>query len=196
MNAKISDVRENSRYRVSYKWIKLLSGRSEYIGIVSNISNTGMMVSGNLDFSAGESIHIGLQDDHLIGGRVKWRKDKCAGIAFDEPIEVQDFFAKSSANRNDMRSRSPRFKRTTALSVRTNSGTHSAHLIDISPSGLCIGGISGLRVNQTLYLDLGPLGHCRGQVRWTDRETAGIALARTLRFAQLSEWLAQSSVRT
>lgn len=192
MVATISEARTNARYRVSYKWVKLHSGRSEYIGIVSNISGTGMMVSGNLDLMVGDHVQVGMQGDSLISGRVKWRKDKAAGIAFDAPMEVQDFLSTASASQNGSPPRTPRFRRTAELAVRTNSGNFNASLVNISPSGICIEGLPGLRLQESVYVDLGPLGRCKGHVCWTDGDTAGIAFTRMLRIADLSEWLSRS----
>ena len=56
---------------------------------VRNLSDTGIMVEGELIAQTGQRVIVGIKKIGEVGGKVAWTQSARVGIAFDEPIDAK-----------------------------------------------------------------------------------------------------------
>ena len=74
---------------------------------VRNLSNTGIMVEGELLAEVGQRVIVTLRNVGEVGGTVAWTQSARVGIAFDEPIEA----ARARKHMLESQSEAPRYAR-------------------------------------------------------------------------------------
>jgi PilZ domain len=187
--AQMDDRRGSQRHRAVMRAARLSScvHRIEAMGLVRNISESGMLVESPVSFANGERISISLLDGDRIEGEVVWQKDNSLGIRFVRWVSVEAVLARSQANKGS-RPRAPRLTVQLPILVRTGSLLGDGQVCDISQRG------AKIRFNQYLPIDCrvqishGELRPVTGTVKWQVGNLIGLEFYRTLGVEELAGW--------
>ena len=182
-----SPQRRNSERHVSLLRVGTLvaSDRRE-LCLIRNISAGGMLVRIYSSIRAGERVSVELREGEAMTGVVRWTKDDCVGLAFDEPIDVIGLISGSSESK---RPRMPRIEVTCAAWVRDGAQVHRVSALDISQGGVKIATAATLPVCGQVVVTMIDLAPCPGVVRWRDGDAYGISFNRPLGLSDLVNWL-------
>ncbi len=169
-----------------------LEGGSEGLCRVRNLSAGGLMLETRMPLSVADRVVVELRGSRLLRGMVVWTRDGRAGIAFDQPIQVEDLLGPGEPPASRLfkvrHPRGPRVLVDCPIEVQLDGGRVEARLIDISQGGARLAlPLSTVR-DERLILLIPGLPLKLAIVRWSGAE-AGVAFAEPLKFDLLSEWL-------
>lgn len=179
-----ADNRTLSIFRVA----KLMT-QAESLCVVRNISSGGLMAETYEPLVVGQAVHLQFASEITLAGAVVWRRDRLAGIQFDEPIDVFELLRPTSDFRPmRFRNRPPRVHVSGLVELRAGACYHRAKLCDISQGGAKLLVPEPLRVDEEVVLRAGTLNPLRGNVRWQETNAIGIAFHSPVPLDELTRW--------
>jgi hypothetical protein len=117
---------------------------------------------------------------------VNWIKDECAGLEFNEPVDVVDLLATSM---DGPRPRMPRIEVCCIASVRQDGDVYGMRARDVSQGGIKVESERDLKVGADVVVTLPGLAPIQGVVRWKETGAYGINFNRLLALPSLVGWL-------
>ncbi|MBL0924762.1 MAG: PilZ domain-containing protein [Sphingomonadaceae bacterium] len=186
---RIDERRGSQRHRAVMRAARLSScvHRVETMGLVRNISESGMLVESPVSFANGEKVAISLMDGDRIEGEIVWQRDNSFGIRFGRWISVDSALARTQSGKGS-KPRAPRLTLQLPVLVRTGSLLADGQICDISQRG------AKIRFNQYLPIDCrvqishGNLRPITGSVKWQVGNLIGLEFYRTLGVDELAGW--------
>jgi PilZ domain len=186
---RVDERRSSQRHRAVMRAARLSScvHRIEAMGLVRNISESGMLVESPVSFATGEKVSISLIDGDRIEGEVVWQKENSFGIQFGRWVSVDAVLARSQSG-SGAKTRAPRLTVQLPIIVRTGSLLGDGQICDISQRG------AKVRFNQYLPIDCrvqishGDLRPVTGSVKWQVGNLIGLEFYRTLGVDELAGW--------
>jgi hypothetical protein len=145
-----------------------------------------MLIRTYSPLAAGAAVAIELKQGEIIDSTVSWIKDECAGIAFNEPVDVVDLLATSM---DGPRPRMPRIEVCCIASVRQDGDVYGMRARDISQGGIKVVSERDLKIGAEVVVSLPGLTPIQGVVRWREAGSYGITYNRLLALSDLVGWL-------
>ncbi|CAN5825547.1 hypothetical protein BH11PSE6_BH11PSE6_08620 [soil metagenome] len=169
---------------------KLLTPHSEELCLVRNISAAGLMAHIYSELNVGERVSAEFKSGHTVSGRVLWRRDGLAGIAFNAPVNAARILADNhDYSASAQQARAPRVGIDVRARIRVGARYYAAMLCNISQSGARVSSGEPFEMGQKLILMLNGLPPIAGSVRWCDQDHAGIAFDNPIAFETLARWV-------
>lgn len=154
--------------------------------LIKNISAGGMLIRAYCQLEPGTKLSVELKQGEQIQGQVCWMRDNCAGISFDEPVDVVELLAGSMEG---PRPRMPRVEIRCIASVREGARVYGLLACDISQGGVKIQSDKHLPIGCDVVVTLPGLPPHKGVVRWQHSGCYGITFNRLLALSELVGWL-------
>lgn len=163
----------------------LVDGRRE-LCLIRNVSAGGMMIRAYSDIAPDTAVTVELKQGEPISGTVRWTKDDCIGVSFDQAIDIVDVISASS---DGPKPRMPRVEIDCTGWVREDGTVQRIRAANISQGGLRLVGAADLPVGAEVVVTLLDLPPTPGVVRWKDDEAVGVGFNKPLALAPLVAWL-------
>jgi PilZ domain len=181
--------RSSQRHRAVMRAARLSScvHRVEAMGLVRNISESGMMVESPVSFANGEKVSISLIDGDRIEGEVVWQQENSFGIRFGRWVSVDAVLARSQTS-SGAKTRAPRLTVQLPILVRTGSLLGDGQICDISQRGAKIRFNQNLPIDCRVQISHGELRPVTGSVKWQAGNLIGLEFYRTLGVGELAGW--------
>lgn len=187
-----ADQRFAERHMSLLRVAKLLSGGSEELCVIKNISSNGAMIRTYGQHKPGEQAAIELDGGRIISGRIVWAEGAHAGIALDESVAPCEIMGRRPAGApTSFTPRAPRLKIAVSGNIRSETDDQSVEVKDISQGGAKIGIGDLAAVGDTVVLNIKGFGLRKGRVCWNDGETSGVAFNTPIALHDLALWAAQ-----
>ena len=162
-----------------------VAGRRE-LCLIRNVSAGGMMIRPYSDILPDTPVVIELKDGEPIPGVVRWTKDECVGVSFDQPIDVIGLISASSEG---PRPRMPRVEIGCSAWVREDGTVHRMKVANISQGGVRLLSTADLPVGGKVVVTLIDMPPVAGVVRWKEAESLGVSFNKPLALPALVAWL-------
>lgn len=166
----------------------VIDGRHE-LCLIRNISAGGLMAHVYSVLKPEQRLEVELKTHQRVVGKVSWCSGSNVGIAFDEPVDVEDLLASNSELQNGWRPRLPRVEVDRLGTLRVGSRIHALNTRDISQGGVKIEIDQPLDVGAEIVVTLEELPPIQGVVRWYQEGLCGISFNQIIPFHELINWL-------
>ncbi len=166
----------------------IVGGRRE-LCLIRNISAGGLMAHAYSQLATGQSLEVELKTNQRIAGAVSWAEGSNVGIAFEQPVDVEELLATHSTLDNGWRPRLPRVEVDRLGTVRVGAHVYPLSTRDISQGGVKIEIDQPLEVGADIVLTLDKFRPIAGAVRWYQEGLCGISFNQVIPFHELMGWL-------
>ena len=166
----------------------IIDGRRE-LCLIRNISAGGLMAHIYSGLSQGQRLSVELKTNQRIEGRVTWAEGSNIGIAFDEPIDVEEMLASQSTLDNGCRPRLPRVEVDRLATMRVGARMYGVSTRDISQGGVKIETDQPFDEGKQVVLTLDGFRSVPGVIRWYQQGLCGVAFHQVIPFHELMGWL-------
>lgn len=166
----------------------VIDGRHE-LCLIRNISAGGLMAHVYSTLKPEQQVEVELKTHQRVVGKVSWCSGSNVGIAFDEPVDVEDLLASNSELQNGWRPRLPRVEVDRLGTLRLGSRVYALNTRDISQGGVKAEIDEPLEVGAEIVVTLDKLPPMQGTVRWVQEGLCGIAFNEIIPFRDLIDWL-------
>lgn len=189
-----SDLRASGQRTLTLFMVAKLKadGAGEGLCRVRNISAGGLMLESRMPLRPDACVTIELRGMRTLAGRIVWSQDGRAGVAFDQPVTVEELVGAAQPSRRrvirNSQPRGPRIIVDCPIEVQLDSGRVEARLIDISQGGAKIALPLVPQRDERLIMMIPGLPLKLAIVRWAGEEV-GVGFAEPLPFDLLAEWL-------
>ena len=183
-----TDRREGQRHMTLYRVGSILVADRREPCLIKNISAGGMMIRLYCSIAEDTPVTIELKSGQPISGRINWTRDQCAGISFDEPVDVIDIL---STSMEGPRPRMPRIETDCFAMLRDGANVLRVRTCDISQGGVKLACETALPEGTDVVLVLPGLEPQRGIACWSEGGFIGIAFNRLIPLGDLVGWLHQ-----
>jgi len=134
-SSALPDRRSAGRYRSVCRIARVRRAKDVGLWLVRNISEKGMMLQTSVDVGGSEAVEIALSEDTIVHGRIVWADKGLCGIAFAEPIDVEEMLADLVRQQQSESYRALRLPVDTGAMLVTQGDAFPIDLVDISASG-------------------------------------------------------------
>jgi hypothetical protein len=186
---KPQERRQAARHMTILRVGTLIVDGNRELCLVRNISAGGLMAHVYSQFRLGQQVSVELRTNQPIAGTVSWIKAGNIGIAFAQPIDVEDLLASHNALENGWRPRLPRVEVDRLGTLRAGARTHWISTRDISQGGTKVEVDQPLEPGQDVVLTLEGFRPVAGVVRWHHDGLCGISFNQVIPFGELMGWL-------
>lgn len=183
------DRREQRRHMTILRVGSLFVGDKRELCLIRNISAGGLMAHIYSRLQVGQRVGVELKTNQRLEGSVSWVRDNNAGIAFDEPIDVEEMLASQAALENGWRPRLPRVEIDCLATLRAGAHLYGVSTRDISQGGVKVETDQPLEEGLAVVLTLDGFRPVEGVVRWYQDGVGGIAFNQVIPFRELMAWL-------
>ena len=166
---------------------KLISGSSEQLIRIKNLSAGGLMAFVNNAPGVGEQVSLELSSQK-IPATVVWIRNDVVGMKFDQDVDLGELLA-GRKPRHGFRPRPPRLEIRCKASVKVGKVYYTVDVHDISMGGMKVEPIEEYCVGKPVVVVVESLKPIKGEVRWYSERKAGIVFEQPLDFDELAEWV-------
>ena len=178
--------REGERHLTLFRVGSLNVDDRRELCLIKNVSSGGMLIRAYGLLKKGQAVAIELKQGEIIEARVNWIKDECAGIEFNEPVDVVQLLATSMEG---PRPRMPRIEVCCIASVRQDGDVYGMRARDVSQGGIKVESDRDLKLGADVVVTLPGMAPIQGVVRWKETGAYGINFNRLLALSNLVGWL-------
>jgi hypothetical protein len=160
-----------------YRVARLIVVNDEGFARLHRLSNGAVELSSGLDLNIGQAVRIDLSEAVSISATVSEKDGQRYNLRFEKSINCADMLRQLVAEARSSRARPLRLTtlRTTAT-VRSLQGVNQLELRDISQRGMKVRHDGSFRPGLRVLVRLPNGRECRGVVRWTCENHAGLQL--------------------
>lgn len=188
-----TDNRAHQRHLTIMRVAKFVYNGREGLGVVRNLSASGMKIDAYLAIEVGQPLTVSLTDGHHLDATVIWQQDNSVGIKFDQPASVEQLLAIPVKAERGKAVRPPRVAAGHSALLRwSNAAPAKVEIADLSQRGAKILTTAPLKVNNDVSLELAGLPPLAATIRWTRPGSAGLAFHQVLSVKALMAWLSAS----
>lgn len=187
--------REHRRHMTVMRAARLSSEihKVEGLGVVRNISESGMMIDAHRSFEIGEQVAISILDGDRVEGEVVWKDGASIGVRFSSWISVNNMLAKPPVQADGTRPRPPRLRLNRKAVIRIGSYMTDIIICDISQRGAKLKFPTSLVIDSRVQIVLGDLRPVSASVKWQAGDMIGIEFHRTLGVEEISNWMPEQT---
>lgn len=183
------DRRNSARHLKILRVGTLVIGDKRELCLIRNISAGGVMAHVYSVMRAGQQVGVTLKSAQVLKGVIAWVKDGNVGIAFDEPIDVEEMLSNASLVENGWQPRMPRVEADWLATIRVGARTVAATIRDISQGGIRFESDSPIERGQQVNVTIEGRRSLPGVMRWYADGQGGISFNELLPFSELMDWL-------
>jgi hypothetical protein len=183
------DRRRDARHLTILRVGALIASSGRELCLIRNISAGGLMAHVYSHHEEGDRVAVELKSDHQIPGHILWVDESNVGVAFDQPIDVEDLLANQNSFANGWRPRPPRIEVDRLASLRCGARVHAVNTRDISQGGVKIETDQPIEPGSDVVLMLDRFRPIHGVIRWCANGSAGVAFNQVIPFRELMTWL-------
>ncbi len=152
---------------------------------VTDLSRSGLRGKSEISLSVGQTVFISLDDFTHCSGTIRWIQDRRFGLKFCTLLDKLPSDSKTdTGNMPDHQERMPRKPTNLAAKISLACRTCSAHIRNISTSGMMLETELLLTTNQKLFVNLSDGRILTADVRWVEGDRVGVHLASALSIFQ------------
>ena len=181
--------RRDSRHLTVLRVGKLVSGSSEELCLVRNISAGGLKARVYRPKVVGEPFAIQLNNQEAVTGTVQWVRDTDVGIQFEVAVDVDALLGNSTLLEKGLKPRAPRLHLPTLALLRLETEFWGIGICDLSQGGARIEIDIPLSDGQEVVLLLQDFRPLASVVRWTRDGTVGVQFKQPIPYGELTGWL-------
>jgi len=164
------------------------NGRRE-LCLIRNISAGGLMAHVYSTFELDQDVSVALKSNHLLDGKVAWIRDGNIGIAFENPIDVEEMLSNASLAESGWLPRMPRVEVDWLATVRAGAKITWVTVRDISQGGVKFESDTPIEPGQQVTLTIDRFRSVPGMLRWYEDGHGGISFNEPVPFSELMSWL-------
>lgn len=183
-----ADRRGAQRFMSILRVGKLVSGKSQELCLIRNISEGGLMAHVYAQHQIGDKVEVELRSDERLSGEVVWVREGHVGVRFDGAIEVSDILTHRLAP-GGRKSRAPRIEVQGRARIRIGEAVHNVDIRDLSQGGIKVALDETLRTGEDAIITIEDMHPVKGIVRWSRDGMAGLSFIRRIPFDELIRWL-------
>lgn len=183
---RVSDRRSDERHLTLFRVGSVVVDDRRELCLIKNISAGGMLVRLYCSVQEGSRIAVELKRGEPLSGTVSWVRDNCAGIQFDDPVDVVELL---SSSMEGPKPRMPRVEIRCIASVRNQAQVYGLLARDISQGGLKVETSRDIAIGSEVVVTLPGLAPRPGTVRWKHEGCYGITFNRLIALSELVAWL-------
>ncbi|PKP93719.1 MAG: hypothetical protein CVT77_04510 [Alphaproteobacteria bacterium HGW-Alphaproteobacteria-16] len=185
-----TDRRAGERFTTLFQVARVLTeDGTQRLCLIRNIGPGGLMLETYTPFEPGTRVRVEPKMCGSLTGTICWAREKHAGIAFDQPIEVQEYL-KSCTLPEGQVPRGPRVITGRRGRLRVGPIWHLVNVIDLSQGGAKVETDLPVEMNAQVELSIDRFTSLPGRVRWIRDERVGITFTSALPLADLAHWTA------
>lgn len=181
--------RRQSRHLTILRVGTLIFDGKRELCLIRNISAGGLMAHVYSVFAVGQRVSVELKTNQQTSGHVTWINGSNVGVAFDEPIDVEEMLASQAALENGWRPRLPRVEVDRLATLRIGARTYWVSTRDISQGGIKVESDQPLDEGAEVVLMLDKFRPVHGVIRWFHDGLGGISFNHVIPFRELMGWL-------
>lgn len=182
--------RRSERQVVTVRWVaKMSGGKGQELCLIRNISTGGVMANIYSPHEVGERISLEIRSGQQLNGEIVWMRDGCAGVRFDNPIDLEEMLKSASADRNGLRARAPRIEVYGRANIKVGNRIYSVDLCDLSQGGVKVTLPEPIKSGDEAVVSISGLEDRKSLIRWQKDGRAGLSFVRPISFDLLVEWL-------
>ena len=160
-----------------YRIARLTVADEEGFARLHRLSNGAVELSSCLDLKVGQTVRVDLSETVSIYPTVSERDGERHTLKLGQSIDCADLLRQLVAEARSSRARPLRLAtRQTVATARSLQGLHQLELKDISQRGMKVRHDGSFRAGLRVLVQLPNGRECRGIVRWTDDDRAGLQL--------------------
>jgi PilZ domain-containing protein len=183
------DRRNSTRHLKILRVGTVVTDERRELCLIRNISAGGVMAHVYSTFTINQEVSVALKSDHMLAGKVVWIKDGNIGIAFDDPIDVEDMLSNASLTENGLLPRKPRIEVDWLATVRAGAKITWVTVRDISQGGIKFESDTPIEPGQQVVLTIDRFRSIPGMLRWYEDGQGGISFNELVPFSELMSWL-------
>jgi PilZ domain len=180
-----------TRYTLFIRAAKLVTSQGEFVCIVRDVSETGIMLRLFHAPPTGEPIELHMSNGRSFVLRQIWHKSNEAGYAFAQRIELSKFVEETG----DFPKRGLRLNLMFPIEVRSLNGQHEAIVENISQQGAKLSCSGAYAIDQALRLECPEediqFGEVSAKVRWRREDAYGLVFENTLSLEEFAKLAAR-----
>lgn len=190
----LSDSRSHRRHLTIMRVAKFVCEGREGLGVVRNLSASGMKIDTYAAMEIGQPITVSLNDGQHLSGIIVWQQGDSIGIKFDRLASVAELLAIPVRAARGKNARPPRITADqTGLLRLVRKVPIKVDIADLSQRGAKILTDAKLTVHDNVTLELAGLKPLDATVRWARPGEAGLAFHNVLAIKAIMEWLSRPS---
>jgi hypothetical protein len=191
LDGRGGDRREGLRHTTLLRLAYLRTHRGREGCIVRNILSGGLCARVYRSLAEGDRVEADLCPAALTPGRVIWTRRWQVGIAFDEPVDVEQVLITPWSCEHAGQPRLPRIDIAVPAQVRAGAALLGVRVLNISQGGVRISAPSLLAPGSEIIVKLPHLPSRPAAVRWASPGFAGLCFHERLPFETLASWIAE-----
>lgn len=186
---QLSDRRQQSRSLKILRVASLIVDGQRELCLVRNISAGGLMAHVYSSFAERQPVAAEFRSGEPISGSVAWRDGSTIGIAFDDPIDLEDILAGQGCRPDGQKPRMPRVEIDRLATLRAGARLYGANTCNISQGGVNLEVDQPIAPGTNVILTLDGFRPVSGCVRWCEDGLCGVHFDTVIPFRELMGWL-------
>nr|WP_302053734.1 PilZ domain-containing protein [Sphingomonas tagetis] len=183
------DRRSGNRFTTVFQVARVeTDAGSEHLCLIRNIGPGGVMLETPVPVETGTRLHIEPKVCAPLKGTVCWVKDKHAGIAFDDPIDVESYLRTARPLPSGQVPRRPRVSAGFQGQLRIGRDWYPVQILDLSQGGAKVEAEIIIEQGVAVELCVERSVSLHAHVRWMRNGQAGLIFVRALSIADLAKW--------
>jgi hypothetical protein len=187
-----SDRRTGARHISILRVGRVVWDDRDQLCVIRNISPGGLMFEAPHAPQVGQHLSIELRSDKRMTGLVRWVTEGHAGIAFDQPIDVEQVLREDRSSLLRVRPRAPRFVRRGSVRLLGEGEPVLAAISDISIGGVRCRPDLPVRRGEPIVAVIEGVGATNAEVRWQKGDVVGVRFEKPLPWRAFQLWLDQA----
>ena len=181
--------RQANRQLATFRVGKLITGRSQELCLIRNISSGGLMAHVYSARRVGERVSVELKSDQEVVGEIVWVKGSNIGVKFDAPVELEEVLGAPTRAIRGWQARAPRVEIEARARLRAGANYHRVTIRDLSQGGVKVEMEQALAIGDEVVITIEGLDPVKGVVRWCTDGCVGVSFNQPIRFDALTRWL-------
>lgn len=174
--------RQEVRVKVLIRTVKLLAGERELVGILLDVSRTGMQLKLFKGLPEGQPLAIELEDHQRLPVSLVWRKGDHAGFSFDQPVDLDQLINPGDGRKPH---RQVRLRFCTDGRITADGVSHPMRFENVSQCGARCECEAYLAIGQLVRIETDDLAPHYAKVRWRSRPSYGLVFEDVLNMGEL-----------
>jgi hypothetical protein len=183
------DRREGPRHISVLRVGRVEWGGADQLCVVRNISPGGLMFECLHAPAIGQPVTIELRTDKKVMGVVRWSRDGSAGVAFDDPINVERMLNEMRSALLRVRPRAPRFVRRGTVKLIGEGEPILADIVDIAMGGVSCRPNAPVKMGEPIVASIDGLCATNAELRWKKGDVVGVRFEKQLPWRAFQAWL-------
>ncbi|MCA1196367.1 PilZ domain-containing protein [Sphingomonas sp. R647] len=187
-----SERRADERHRTVFQVARMcVEPDTQHLCLIRNLGSGGMMLESFSSIAVGARVRIEPRVFDPVTGVVRWTRGRRIGVAFEQPIELDQYLQSRGTLLPHHQPRGPRITVNLRCRLRIGAVWHLVPLLDLSQGGAKVITDLPVSLGEEVELHLDGFAPIVGQVRWIRGERLGVTFLQPVHLAHLGQWVDQ-----